>query len=202
MENVEELILASLKELLELKSITEVDSKTKSKLIYPLKLDGTRRISKQEAKLIFVKHIEQYGDYYYSVEAPTRNKYPSAGAIPMLGSIDVCLYEDASRKHLIEFLALNPKQISYSKIFEKLYCDQEGLNNYFIHILQKANKSTIMNVEIKYAEAIESVREKYATFQSRLKIFLCEIDEKRISMYEIDESGTLSSGHEVYKWEG
>ena len=201
MENVEELILASLKELLELKSITEVDSKTKSKLIYPLKKDGTRRISKQEAKLIFIKHIEQYGDYYYSVEAPTRKKYLSAGAIPTLGSIDVCLYEDASRKHLIEFKALNPRQNSYSIAFDKLYSDEGGLDNYFIHILQKANKSTILNVEIKYSEAIESVREKHTSFESRVKIFLCEIDEKRITMYDIDENGKLSTGHEVYTLE-
>ena len=59
MDYVEELIIASLKELLELRSITEVYSNTKSKLVYPLKRDGTRRISKQEAKLIFIKHIEQ-----------------------------------------------------------------------------------------------------------------------------------------------
>ena len=34
MDYVEELIIASLKELLELRSITEVDSNTKSKLVY------------------------------------------------------------------------------------------------------------------------------------------------------------------------
>jgi hypothetical protein len=34
-----------------------------------------------------------------------------------------------------------------------------------------------------------------------LKIFLCEIDEKRITMYEVDENGELSSSHEVYKLE-
>ena len=88
MDYVEELIIASLKELLELRSITEVDSNTKSKLVYPLKRDGTRRISKQEAKLIFIKHIEQFGDYNYSVKAPTRKEYLSTGSISMSGSID------------------------------------------------------------------------------------------------------------------
>jgi len=201
MENVEGLIIASLKELLELRCITKVNSKTKSKLVYPLKRDGTRRISKQEAKLIFIKHIEQYGAYYYSVEAPTRKKYLSTGAVPMLGSIDVCLYEEGNRKHLVEFLALNPRQTSYSRDFEILFSDEDGLDNYFIQLLQKANGGTIMNVENKYTEAIECVREKYNLFHSRLKIFLCEIDEKRITMYEVDENGELSSSHEVYKLE-
>lgn len=198
MEHVEELIVASLKELLELKSITEIDSNTKSKLIYPLKRDGTRRISKQEAKLIFIKHIEQYGEYNYSVEAPTRNEYLSTGSIPMLGSIDVCLYGNGNRKHLIEFLALNPRQTSYTKSFEKLFSDEKGLDNYFIQILQKTNKSTILNVENKYTEAIECVREKYNEFDSRLKIFLCDIGEKKISLYEIDGEGKLGEPEEVF----
>ena len=198
MEHVQELIVASLKELLELKSITEIDSNTKSKLIYPLKRDGTRRISKQEAKLIFIKHIEQYGEYNYSVEAPTRNEYLSTGSIPMLGSIDVCLYGNGNRKHLIEFLALNPRQTSYTKSFEKLFSDEKGLDNYFIQILQKTNKSTILNVENKYTEAIECVREKYNEFDSRLKIFLCDIGEKKISLYEIDGEGKLGEPEEVF----
>ena len=198
MEHVEELIVASLKELLELRSITEVDSNTKSKLIYPLKRDGTRRISKQEAKLIFIKHIEQYGEYHYSVEAPTRNEYLSTGSVPMLGSIDVCLYQNDNRKHLVEFLALNPRQSYYTKNFEKLFTDEEGLDNYFIQILQKTNKSTILNVENKYTEAIESVREKYEGFGSRLKIYLCDIGDKKISMYKIDEEGKLSEPEEVF----
>ena len=190
--------MASLKELLELRSITEVDSNTKSKLIYPLKRDGTRRISKQEAKLIFIKHIEQYGDYRYSVEAPTRNEYLSTGSIPMLGSIDVCLYENGNRKHLVDFLALNPRQSSYTKSFEKLFSDEEGLDNYFIQILQQTNKSTILNVDNKYTEAIECVREKYNAFDSRLKIFLCDIGDKKIWMYEIDGDGKLSDLEEVF----
>lgn len=198
MDYVEELIIASLKELLELRSITEVDSNTKSKLVYPLKRDGTRRISKQEAKLIFIKHIEQFGDYNYSVKAPTRKEYLTTGSISMLASIDVCLYENSSRKHLVEFLALNPKQTSYTKAFEKLYSDEEDLDNYFIQILQKTNKSTILNVENKYTEAIESVREEYNGFHSRLKLFICEIDEKRISMYEIGEDGKLGTPVEVF----
>lgn len=197
MEMVEELIIASLKELLDLKCITKVNSETKSKLVYSLKRDGTRRLSKQEGKLIFIKQLEQYGGYNYSVEAPTRKEYLPTGAIPMLGSIDVCLYENGDRKHLIEFLALNPRQTSYSKDFEKLFSDEEGLNNYFIQILQKTNKSTILNIESKYIEAIENVREKYTTFQSRLKIFVCEIDEKKITMYEVDEDGKLSSSQEI-----
>lgn len=201
MEKVEELIIASLKELLDLRCITNLNSDTKSKLVYPLKRDGTRRISKQEAKTIFVKHLEQTNGYYYSIKAPTRKEYVSTGSIPALGSIDVCLYEDGKRKHLIEFKALNPRQDSYSIAFEKLYSDEEDLDNYFIHLLQKTNKGTILNVESKYIEAIENVREKYTTFQSRLKIFLCEIEEKKITLYDIDEDGKLSSPNEIYKLE-
>ena len=201
MKKVEELITTSLKELLELRCITNINGATKSKLVYPLKQDGTRRISKQEGKLIFIKQIDQDGEYYYSVKAPTRKKYVSTGSVAMLENIDVCLYEEGKRKHLVKFLAFNPRQITYTKDFETLFTDEDGLDNYFIHLLQKANKGTLMNVENKYTEAIERVREKYNGFHSRLKIFLCEIDEKRISKYEVDENGELSAPEEVYKSE-
>lgn len=192
MKKVEGLIVATLKEVIDLQCITAATNKTKSKLVYPVKRNETTRISEQEARFLFVQNVEKTSDYLYSIEAPTRKKYTFSGETLLSGNIDLCLYENGKRKHLIEFKALNPDQRSFSKDFEKLFNDEDGLDNYFVHILKNTDKGTIPSVKGKYEKAIENSREKYITFNSRLKIFLCVIEKRSITKYEIDENGKIS----------
>ena len=94
---------------------------------------------------------------------------------------------------------MNPKQSSYTKDFEKLFCDESNLVNYFIQILENTNNGTIPNIERKYRMSIETVREKQTVFQSSLKIFICDLGEKSIMKYEIDKNGLLSNIEIIYK---
>lgn len=193
MEKLEDLIIATLKDLIGLKCVRDANSETKNKLIYPTKRCDTIRISEQEARFLFVRHVDLSTEYFYSIEAPTTNMYCFKGASARSGNVDVCLYDEKlKRKHLIEFKALNPIQASFSKDFEKLLCDEDNLNNYFVHILKNTDKGTLPSIKEKYKKAIENSTEKYKTFNSRLRIFVCVIEKKSITKYEVNESGDLS----------
>lgn len=191
---MERLIIASLKELFELSCIADTKSENMNKLVLPIKRDKTIRISEQEARFLLVKQLEKEVQtrFQYSVESPTAKPYCFTGKGERSGNIDLCIYDKGKRSNLIEFKAMNPKQSSYTKDFEKLFCDESNLVNYFIQILENTNNATIPNIERKYRKAIENIRQKQTVFQSSLKIFICDIGKKSIMKYEIDKNGLIS----------
>jgi hypothetical protein len=83
MEQVENLIIASLTELKTIGSESDTTATTtlppqESKLIFPQYYVGEHkyivRISEQEARFLFVKQLETHS-FYYAVEAPTKQAY-------------------------------------------------------------------------------------------------------------------------------
>ena len=194
MNIIETLILKSLQELLSLKCITDENDVACGKLVFPIKRDKTKRISEQEARFLLVKQLEKQEQtkYKYSVESPTTKSYCFTGEGERSGNIDLCIYDKGKRCNLIEFKAMNPKQSSYTKDFEKLFCDESNLVNYFIQILENTNNGTIPNIESKYRKAIENIKEKQTVFQSSIKIFICDMGKKSVMKCEIDKNGLLS----------
>lgn len=193
MHTVETLILDSLKEFLSLKCINDAECGTGSKLVYPMKRQSEKkRVSEQEMRCTFINCIEKSdNDFLYSIEMPTnkiyRNKDNDPDGTKRSGNIDLCLYENREPKHLIEFKALNPPQLSYDKDFEKLIGDSPGLINYFIQVLINTNSGTIPNIENKYIKAINNLKEKgIIELRSQLVIFLCCIGKKEVLRYNID----------------
>ena len=94
MENdVEKLILDSLKEVIELKCINDSNKTKTNKLVYPTKRGELKRVSEQESRFLFIKKIETESDFLYSVEAPTKGKYYFTGKEEnkRSGNFDVCL---------------------------------------------------------------------------------------------------------------
>lgn len=197
MENdVEKLILDSLKEVIELKCINETNNNTTNKLVYPTKRaelgsGKLRRVSEQESRFLFIKKIENESVFFYSVEAPTKEKYYFTGKEEnqRSGNFDVCLYgEDKKRKHLLEFKAMNPNLASYQKDFKKLIKDEDGLTNYFIQVIINRDNGTLPNIEEKYNKAIQYAVENNDdnNYKSKLVIFLCDIGiKKSILKYEV-----------------
>ena len=194
MNKVESLIIASLYDFMDLEYITKPDAKGKSNLVFPITRDEKQRVSEQEARLLFLQHVEKDGEFLYSIETPTTKAYKFSGKNERSGNIDVCLYgkEDRKRKHHIEFKALNPKQASFSKDFEKIFGDEEGLTNYFIHALVKTDSGTIRNIEKKYNEAVKNAIAENTDFKSCLVIFLCDMGNKEITRYDVDGKGELT----------
>jgi hypothetical protein len=197
-----------------------------SKLIFPKtrttqkqdgkKQDDGKRVSEQEARFLFVHKLEQdtNAQCLYSVEAPTKELYQFKGVeAPIIGqgqsgSIDVCLYNlNGNREHLIEFKALNPEQKAYSKDFLKLICDEGGLTNYFVQVIENTDSGTIPNIEGKYKAAIANAYVQAQAQipplkQSNLVIFLYVMKTEEIIKYKVDGNGyeVDGNGKEITKY--
>jgi len=204
MENdVENLILDSLKEVIELKCIKDANNETTNRLVYPQKRDDLKRVSEQESRFLFIKKIENESKFFYSVEAPTKEKYYFTGKEEnkKSGNFDVCLYgEDKKRKHLLEFKAMNPPVASYEKDFKKLIKDEDGLTNYFIQVIINRDNGTLLNIEKKYNKAIQYAVKNNDDNKnkSKLVIYLCDIGlKKSILRYEVIND-KLSSPKNLY----
>jgi hypothetical protein len=212
MNEVEELIKASLVELLKIGSESESVmgfGESTSKLIFPKYRDENKRVSEKEAVFLFVRELEKESQtkYYYSVETPTTKKYKFKGQEnPIIddggrsASFDICLYETQDEQYeravFIEFKALNPEGKSFSKDFLKLICDEDGLTNYFVHIIENSDSGTQPSIEGKYKDAIKNVIKNLSNEKSQLKIFLCDIEKKNITLFDVDDENQL---REIYK---
>ena len=213
---VEDLIIESLIELCDLSCeyCRNEETEIKSKIIFPQKRknrdeekiknryckkkknnDCNRRVSEQEAKVLFIKNMQEpkYEGFLYSVETPTKRKYSfskneTETESSKSGNIDICLHENnGERKHLIEFKANNTG--SYFPDFVKLLYDNERiLTNYFVHVLENSKKGTIKSVVNKYNNAIYECKEwkEDKDNQSKIKVFLCIMAKKSIRKYEVD----------------
>lgn len=183
----------------------------KKKLLFPLipnnetkKLD--KRISEQEAELLFILELEKKGTRY-SVEVPTDKSYrftengklleePRIDLKGNRAGIDVCTYiikdNEPKINHLIEFKAhsCDPKKIT--KDFIKLLFDQKTKINYFVHVVKKTDKETFPNIKRKYENALRVLKGNFEKEKpSSLKIFLYSILDKKQSIYYIDKNGEL-----------
>jgi len=201
MKAVEELIKNSLKELKKIACENQEPSKDqRSKLIFPQycggKQKGEKRISEQEARLLFIQELEKQEVYYYSVETPTKKSYKDFSTNePKIGekdgrsaSVDVTLYtkvnDKFSRKHLIEFKFGNVK--TCKKDFLKLLFDTDGLENYYINIVEREDifkRNTLESIEEKYQSAIKELNEVACENYSTLNIILFELNKSQMIVF-------------------
>ena len=144
--SIEKLIEISLKDLI--KAITT--DGTSSQLIFPKYRNKTVRYSEQELRQIFLRNVEEDGNYFYSVETPTKLVYSflnlekpetkatnTSGDHHRSGCCDVTLYTENKIESLascIEFKHGNSKSIC--KDFLKLAKEVKLTNekkNFFVH---------------------------------------------------------------------
>lgn len=128
-----------------------------SRLIFPTYSNGTRRVSEQELRFVFVeqlqKLLEEY-DFFYSVETPTKDKYkfsenrkkivPQISVEGQSASFDLSIM-DKNRNTIviIEFKAKNANPHEYAKDFCKLWNPEEkGAYKYFLNVFEKIEKGT------------------------------------------------------------
>ncbi|MDO9155018.1 MAG: hypothetical protein Q7U47_15135 [Paludibacter sp.] len=209
--NIEDLIKKSLQELQVIGSeATKTQSNQKSKLIFPKyqcgKHQNEKRVSEQEARLLFIRELElkNHMNIFYSIETPTKksykfsskeekDSYPDIVSVEKGGqsaSFDLTIYNDQlQRIHFIEFKNGNVDTIK--KDFLKLLCDEDNKENYFVNIIEREdlkNRNTLASIERKYCDAVNYIIEKSKNntdckINSTLKIILFNINDGDFRRY-------------------
>lgn len=127
------------------------------RIIFPLRRDGSIRISEQESRFLFCTVLDNLS-YYYSVETPTTNVYQQTGQTPISGNIDLSLWKYACSKLErvvnIEFKAHNPPQDMITYDIEKLV--GEGLTGLWFHTFQNIDSATLLALFDKFINAFTS----------------------------------------------
>ncbi len=213
---VEKIIKKSLQELKAIGNEVDKTQSTKiSKLIYPKYQNGkhfnTKRVSEQEARLLFVRELEleNYMNIFYSIETPTKKSYKFSGnedkySYPDIVSVekggqsasfDLTIYDEQfQRIHSIEFKKGNVDTIK--KDFLKLLCDDEdSKENYFVHIIDNddlSKRNTLKSIIGKYDNAVKHIIEKTKTnndckIYSKLKIFLFNINNDEYICFNLGD---------------
>jgi len=125
-------------------------------LIFPIKRDRKRRVSEQEARMIYVNILNENG-LCYSVETPTEKVYIFSGrrgARSAQSDLTIYRYENGWRRAAnIEFKAHNPTRKEIEKDIEKL--TKEGLFGVWFHIFENVNSRTLRSVFQKIDVALE-----------------------------------------------
>ncbi len=197
MKTIEEIIKRCLDELGKISNEEEQPKNgQESKLIFPIYHNGKhkikKRVSEQEARLLFIRELEKEKDnFYYSIETPTTKLYNFSNdkRAPKIltdnlgelkgqsASFDLTIYNNKFlREHFVEFKNNNVNTVK--KDFLKLLCDEEGKKNYLVHIINRNDlnqKNTLKSIIEKYDEAIKNA--KIYEIVSTLNVVLYNINK-------------------------
>jgi hypothetical protein len=204
----EEMIIASLSELANIANENDKEKSFKdqtSRLIFPQYRCGNhtnkKRISEQEARLLFIRELDKEKDVFYSIETPTTKSYkfsdkedkkyePKIVSVEEGGqsaSFDLTIYNaQFKRVHFLEFK--NGNVNTYKKDFLKLLCDEENKENYFVNIIERDDLEkgrTLKSIKDKYGEAVKYIAEHYEKeMLSTLKIILFNIKDRHLITFK------------------
>lgn len=182
------------------------------KMIFPCyykdREPSQNRISEQELRFLFVKKLlDSQSDYYYSVETPTQEKYQFTGVRKFIsGNIDLCLYkregQEYRRCHLLEFKNKNGTEKGIKKDFEKLLTEPAARENYFIHLIEKADSGTYKSLLEKYHSCVQTVIKKIGKKKDMpfLSVFICCLQHGKAYKYTFSPPG-MDFPSEIEKWE-
>ena len=125
------------------------------RIVFPEYRDGSRRVSEQEARILFCSEMERTG-YCYAVEAPTKSLYTFQGATPQSALTDLVIYRRGRGRLVrvvnVEFKAHNPGQPNFSKDIEKLV--REKCPGCWFHLLANTNRGTMPSLRKKFRQAL------------------------------------------------
>lgn len=153
------------------------------RVIYPLKRDGTIRISEQEARIVCCGLLNNLS-LYYSVETPTRQRYVQKGKNKegMSAQTDLTVYsvEDKSFSRIcnIEFKAHNCDKSQIAKDIEKLV--RERTTGNWFHILKNTNRGTIGTLFKKFQQSFLYYSQSFARLEISIVFCYCILDKQEL----------------------
>ena len=185
---IEEIIEKSFNDLI--KAITT--DGTSSQLIFPHSNKGDVRYSEQELKQIFLRNVEEDGNYFYSVETPTEYGYRFKDSKNLevdknhkkgkhqAARVDVSLYTENKIESLascIEFKHRNSKSICKDllKLAKEVELTKEK-KNFFVHyhyVKETSWKSdTFSNLFEKYSKSVDEIESKIENKEDLSKVIV------------------------------
>jgi hypothetical protein len=153
------------------------------RLIFPIRREGSIRISEKEAEILCCGLLNNFKDYYYSVETPTEQTYIQSGQRGPSARSDLSLYVFKDRQFLkvvnIEFKAhaCDPKNIA--KDIEKL--GREGITGNWFHTLGNLNKGTFLKLFQKFETAFLEYRNEFSSLKKISVLFCFCVLKKRLT---------------------
>lgn len=141
----------------ELINIYHKKENRKTLLVFPVKRDGTTRISEQDLRFALTTLHGKFShpNLSFSVETPTVEEYSFSGKKERSASSDLSFYNlnDKVIKKVIniEVKSRNPEQKSIEKDIEKL--GREPVNGAWLHILENEDSGTIKILFKKFITA-------------------------------------------------
>jgi hypothetical protein len=122
-------------------------------LVFPRLRNGAARVSEQEARVLFLRHLDRDRRYSFSVETPTEFEYQQSGQTPISARIDLTIYDAGRRAVNVELKAHVPPVESIRKDLEKLL--REPAAGMWFHVLAKENRGTRPRLLALFREAFQ-----------------------------------------------
>jgi hypothetical protein len=188
---IETLIEKSLWELSNIGEENNIRQGAGSRLIFPKKRKGEKRISEQELRFLLARELEKQKEFYYSVETPTEDEFSFKGSYPLSARIDLCLHNSKGKR--VSLIELKHENVDVRNDFLKLLCDSETEQNYFVQFVDNTDKGTLPSIYRKYENALPASKE----IKSGVKIFLFVISKKELYECEINKGGILGKFNKV-----
>lgn len=168
-------------------------SGAEERLIFPHKRDGTLRISEQEAKLVFIRHLEA-DKRSYCVEYPTIQTYQQKGTTPMSARVDLTIIgEKRTAVAHVELKAHNCTHEAIRKDLEKLL--REKTTGCWFHTLERADRVTLRALRAKFRSAFSALAEYFPTDPSAYLIAFFVLDVAHLESRWLRFTGNESEDH-------
>lgn len=157
-------------------------------LIFPSNRDGSVRISEQEAKLLFVRHLTDDRRYCFSVETPTGETYQQKGKTRISGRVDLTILgSDRRRVARIELKAHNCNVEAIRKDLEKLL--RERTTGMWFHTLHRADGRTLDSLFRKFKSAFSLLQECLRTNDRSYLMAFFVLEDARLHWQWLHLSG-------------
>ena len=165
-------------DLWHMQSSNNFRSNISPKLIFPVK-DDKDRISEQEPRVLYGNILNNYSNYYFSIETPTEQKYKQKGKIFTRARTDLTIYKAEGKQFdkivNIEFKAEGEEE-NIKKDIEKLI-KEKTIGNW-VHIIRNINANTLSKLFEKFISSFMDFSDIIKDAELSILFCFCIVDKK------------------------
>lgn len=160
-------------------------------LVFPRKRDGSRRVSEQESKHLFVHHARTDKRFCYSIETPTSQTYRQKGASEISARVDLTLFGQTGHPSVhIELKAHHCGTESIRKDFEKLI--REDTTGVWFHTLERGGGGRVEALLATFRTAFGLLSNYLEKCERSYLITICLLDAGLVYWRWLNLTGNLN----------